>query len=465
MAPLLDRLRQSVGRHGLWAPGARVLAAVSGGSDSVALLFLLQDLAAEGAVTLAGLAHLHHRIRPEADDDAAFCRALAARLRIPAEMGEADVPALARAAGSSLEVAGHKARYEFLERAADRCGADRVAVAHTRDDQAETVLLRVMRGSGTAGLRGILPVRGRVVRPLLDCSRAELQAYLTSRGERWRDDTSNADLRTPRNRVRHELLPYLRTHFAPGIDAVLSRTAEVARVEEALLAALAEEAFRAVARVNATQVAIETGPFGALPEALRRRVARLALETAGGPRSYGLEEALAVVEACLGPSQAPMDLPGLRMERSGPGVVLLIKGRRPHPPPVRTACPLAVPGEAWLDDGGPGVTAALAPAGGLPDPRTPAVALVAADRIAWPLTVRTRQPGDTLRPCGLGGRKKLQDLFVDRKVPRAERDRVPVVVDTLGRVVWVAGHALDEAFRVTDPSGTVVVLKLVPSRK
>lgn len=463
--PLVDRLRHSVERHGLWAPGARVIAAVSGGSDSVALLFLLHDLAAQGDITLAGLAHLHHHIRADADEDAAFCRALAARLGIPADVGNVDVPALARAERCSLEAAGRRARYAFLDQAADRCGARHVAVAHTRDDQAETVLLRIMRGSGTTGLRGILPARGRIVRPLLDCSRDELQADLVARGEAWREDASNADLGTPRNRVRHELLPYLRAHFAPGIDGVLARTADVARVEEAFMAALADDAFARAVRVEAGRTVIDTAAVMDLPEALQRRVARRALETAAGTRSYGLEEVLAVVEACQGHAGTAWDLPGLRMERSGPGSVLLIGGRRPSVVSSHDPCTLDVPGQAWLGGDGPGVEAAMAPAGAAVDAATPDVAFLDAGVVAWPLSVRSRQPGDALRPCGLGGRKKLQDLFVDRKVPRAERDRVPVVVDALDRVVWVAGHALDEAFRVTARTGAVVILTRVPSRK
>lgn len=463
--PLIDRLRQSVRRHGLWARGARVIAAVSGGSDSVALLFLLRDLATRGDITLAGLAHLHHHIRPEAGEDAAFCRALAARLGIPADVGDVDVPALARAEGCSLEAAGRRARYRFLDEAADRCGAAHVAVAHTRDDQAETVLLRIMRGSGTTGLRAILPARGRVVRPLLDCSRDELRAFLAARGEAWREDVSNQDLGTPRNRVRHELLPYLRAHFAPGIDAVLARTADVARVEDAFLAGLADDAFARAVRVETGQTVIDAAAVIDLPEALQRRVARRALETAGGTRSYGLEEVQAVVEACRGHAGTTWDLPGLQMERSGLGSVLLIRERRPPVVSSPDPCRLDVPGQAWLEGDGPGIDAAMAPPGVAVNAPTHNVAFLDAGEVAWPLFVRSRRPGDALRPCGLGGRKKLQDLFVDRKVPRAERDRVPVVVDALDRVVWVAGHALDEAFRVTARTGAVVVLTLVPSRK
>jgi tRNA(Ile)-lysidine synthase len=465
MAPILDRLRRSVGRFELWAPGARIAAGVSGGSDSVALLFLLHELARSGEIVLAGLVHLDHAVRRGSADDAAFCKVLATRLDIPSVIERVDVPALARDTRQSLEAAGRAAREALFDRAAVRLDADAVAVAHTRDDQAETVLLRLLRGSGTTGLRGILPRRGRIVRPLLDCTRAELVEWLTARGEAWREDPTNADPATPRNRVRLELLPYLGAHFGTGIDAVLARTAEVARADEDLLHGLTSEAFAGVARVEVGRVLLDREALRALPEALQRRVARQALETAAGRRSYGLEETQALVDACGPAGVAAIDLPGVRMERSGETVVLQSGGHEAPEPGPTEGVPLDVPGEAWLSEAGPGVATEHAADGTVVDAPHPGVALVSASQLILPLTVRTRQPGDALRPAGLGGRKKVQDLFVDRKVPRRERDRVPIVVDGRGRIVWVAGHAIDEAFRVTDRSGPVVVLRLVPSRR
>ncbi len=195
-----------------------MVAALSGGSDSVAQLLLLCDLAAAGHLVLAGAAHLNHQLRPDAARDEQFCRALCARLGVPLMVATAPVPALAAEARVSIEVAARRVRYAFLERARIACDAAVVAVAHTADDQAETVLLRLLRGAGPRGLRGILPVRGTVVRPLLDCTRAALRADLTRRGETWVDDATNADVAQPRNRVRHELiLPLLAGRFQPAV--------------------------------------------------------------------------------------------------------------------------------------------------------------------------------------------------------------------------------------------------------
>ena len=244
--PLLERIRVDVERQGLWPAGARVVAALSGGADSVAQLMLLVDLAATGVVTVAGAAHLDHRLRPEAPRDQAFCQALCERLGVPFVARTVDVAALAGQWRTSIEAAARRARYAFLEDARVELGADRIAVAHTLDDQAETVLLRLLRGAGTRGLRGILPVRGRIVRPLLGCTRAALRADLAARGEAWREDATNADLDVPRNRVRHELLPLLAARYQPAVTRLLARTAAVADAEDALLEALAEEAGRRV---------------------------------------------------------------------------------------------------------------------------------------------------------------------------------------------------------------------------
>ena len=239
----IDRVRRYAAAHGLWARDERVIAAVSGGSDSVAMLFLLRELASRGELMLAGLAHLHHHIRgADADADAAFCRELAARFEIPAFVGDIDVPSAARRDGVSIEVAGREARQRFYAEAIAAAGASRVAVAHTRDDQAETVLLRLTRGAGTAGLGGMAPRRGPVVRPVLDATRLELQHYLRERGETWREDATNLDRTIPRNLVRHDVLPRLRTINAQA-DNALVRAADLLRVDADFLETLANAAY------------------------------------------------------------------------------------------------------------------------------------------------------------------------------------------------------------------------------
>ena len=249
----IDRVRATRPAHALWAPDVRVIAAVSGGSDSVAMLFLLRELAARGELVLAGLAHLHHHIRgADADADAAFCRELAARLEIAGDGRRCRCALAAKRDGVSIEVAGREARQRFYAEALTAAGAARVAVAHTRDDQAETVLLRLTRGAGAAGLAGMAPRRGPLVRPVLDATRIELQQYLRDRGESWREDATNLDRSIPRNLVRHEVLPLLRTINAQA-DNALARAADMLRVDADFLETLANAAYLQIVETDTEQ--------------------------------------------------------------------------------------------------------------------------------------------------------------------------------------------------------------------
>ncbi|MEO8682016.1 MAG: tRNA lysidine(34) synthetase TilS [Vicinamibacterales bacterium] len=432
------------------------MAAVSGGSDSVALFCLLQELAASGDLTLAGLAHLHHHIRGEAaDEDAQFCRALADHAGVPAFISDADVPAVAARDGQSIEVAGREERQRFFVAAREALGAARVALAHTRDDQAETVLLRLVRGAGPTGLAGISPRRDCRVRPLLEITRAELRADLEANGQTWRDDATNDDRDNPRNLIRHEILPRLRA-INPRADAALARTADILRSDAEWFDRLANEAAARLVTPGDGRVRLDTAGLAVLPAALARRVALKALETANPGRSYGLEEAVSLCEAAAGPGIC--SLPGVQMERSGGAVVLVKRGRLESRASFHLRLP--IPGEAHEPLGGWVLTARLeGKPYRLPAPQVDEVA-VDGERLGTELVVRQRRPGDRLKPLGAPGHKKLQDVFVDRKVPRDERDRVPVVTDAAGQIVWVAGHVLAEGFRVTPLTTTVVVLTL-----
>ena len=226
---LLPRVRQFVRQHALFRADTRVLVALSGGSDSVALAFLLRDLAAGGEVRLAGLAHFNHQLREHASRDEEFSSSIARSLNLPFTAGCADIAARARLERRSIEDAARRGRYEFLERARLDLAANVVALGHTRDDQAETFLYRLMRGAGPRGLASIYPRHGTIIRPLLNCRRAELRAYLAGQGVGYVDDETNADLAIPRNRIRAEILPLLADRFNPGIIDVLAGEAELER--------------------------------------------------------------------------------------------------------------------------------------------------------------------------------------------------------------------------------------------
>lgn len=456
----IDRVRAFAAQHQLWTPETRVVAAVSGGSDSVAMLFLLRELASRGEFVLAGLAHLNHHIRgAAADADASFCRALAGRLEMAAFIGDADVPASAARDGVSLEVAGREARQHFYNEALASARAARMAVAHTRNDQAETVLLRLTRGAGAQGLSGMAPRRGMLVRPVLDLTREDLQQHLGQLKETWREDETNRDRTIPRNLIRHAVMPELRRINAQA-DAALARAAEVLHLDAEFLEQLANAAFLRAVEVETEheRVMISAGELGKLPVPLATRVARYALETANPDRSYGLEEAQALCAFAASGSGA-RDVPGLVMERFGASAVLLRKGSPPdavRPFEVR----LSLPGTAEAPHGAWSVSAEgpMPPLASVDHGRDTVV--VDAGDLGAHLIVRERRPGDRLRPLGAPGRRKVQDVLIDRKVPRDDRDRVPIVTTESGQIVWVAGEVLAEPFRVTSLTKSVVVLTL-----
>jgi tRNA(Ile)-lysidine synthase len=456
---LAARVRRFVERHELWPHGARVVAAVSGGGDSVALVHLLRELETAGHVVLAGVAHLNHQLRPEAGSDEAFCRALAGAAGVPCDVARADVGVAAAAARVSVEVAGRDARYAFFEDVRVARGAHAVAVAHTRDDQAETVLLRLLRGTGTHGLRGALASRGGVVRPLLTCGRDELRAYLAARGVAWLEDTTNTDTALLRNRIRHDLLPRLVRDYQPGAARLLARTAELAHDDDAYLTAAADTAAGAVSSNQGEGWRVAAAALLALPPAIGRRVVVLTLQRAGATRAVRLADVERALDTCRSAQAAVCRVAGVTVERFSAEVVLFSRGDAPagRPMPPRT---LEVPGQVEVPECGAGWR--LRAEGPIkrqsaPKPSRHRIVLDAAQGLG-PFTVRGRRRGDRLRPVGLGGTKSLQDLFVDRKVPRNERDRTPVVVDAAGRILWVVGLALDEAAAAVEGADDVVVL-------
>ena len=315
-------------RHALCPPGSRVLIGLSGGSDSTALVFLLRDLAENGGFSVAGLAHLNHRLRPSADRDEMFCRQLADRFNLRILVESADVKGYARGRSLSVEDAARRIRYDFLERAADALGADRIAVGHTQDDQAETFLLKLMRGAGLTGLAGIYPRRGRVIRPLLDLSRSELRHDLAERGERWIEDETNDDLENPRNRIRHAVLPELDRAAGGHTRPAIARAAGLIRDDGQWLDELAEARYLALAEEGPDGVMLEASATAAEPLAIRRRVLLRALRAGAGEREIGLDHVEAAMSVLAGASGG-VDFPGGRVELRR-GKLVLIQ-QKPEP--------------------------------------------------------------------------------------------------------------------------------------
>jgi tRNA(Ile)-lysidine synthase len=464
---LSTKVLATIREHRLVRAEDRVAVAISGGADSVALAWILQQLELDGLLSgsLAGLIHVNHQLRgAESDRDESFCLDLAARLRLPVEVTRIDVDAVARQTGRSLEATGREVRYRFFRDAALTMGATVVATGHTVDDQAETVLLRLLRGAGARGVGAIRVRRGRIIRPLLHVRRAELRAYLGERGAPFCEDTSNVNRSFARNRVRHDLLPVIE-QIAPGGLAALARFAELSIADETYLQSVAIESAAGI-------VSFETGPFHSagvqldvgtltrLPVAIGRRVVRLALEQGAQGLGFSLKNVQAVLN--LANASRPvghLDLAHLQAERRGDRLWLCRPVTAADTPFSR---PLPLPGVVEVPEAG--MTIAASVRDGLEGSELASgrgdVATVQGHPGAGPWVVRNRRPGDRLQPLGSPGHRKLHDLLIDRKIPREVRDRVPVIVDTAGQIVWVVGLTIAHSYRVTTPQTGVVVLEV-----
>jgi tRNA(Ile)-lysidine synthase len=432
-----------------------LLLGVSGGADSVAMTHILRGLALRSGPRIV-IAHLHHGIRgPAADRDANFVRTLAADLGIDYVEARVDVPAAARAGGLSIEMAARTARHVFFRGAAERCGADRVALAHTADDQAETVVLRLCRGAGSTGLSAMLPdtrIGGlRIVRPLLRSGRDDIEAYLRENGIRWRTDASNRDLRHLRNRVRRCVLPVLERELNPSAREALRTSAEILGAEDEWLGLAAA---RSLARVRRGSQ-LDAAGLGRLPTALQRRVVQAWLRGRGAPEcamSFAATERIramaagapASASATLGSGWRAVKRYG-RLQALAPAVAA----------PAWAARPLRVPGETKIPETGRvfvvrrdrGFRRLVEPGPGAGD----TVAWLDAKRVGDAvLSVRSWTAGDRYRPLGAKGTAKIHDILVDAKVDRDLRPGLPVV-ECGGVIVWFPGHRIADGWEVCGP--------------
>lgn len=450
---LLSQVKLTIEKHNMISPGDTVLVGVSGGPDSVALLHLLSRLKEDLQCGLyAG--HLNHMFRgEEADADARLVEGLAREWRIPLVSERFDVPAYLKESGLSAQQGARKVRYRFFEEAAARVGAARVALGHHADDQAETVLLNLIRGAGMTGLSGIPPARENVyIRPLLEIRRRQIELYCRDYGIPYRVDQSNLKAVYLRNRVRLELIPLLEEKYNPAVVDSLNRLAGIARDEDGYMDGVARDALEgALISREAGKMTISIEKLNSYPIAVRRRLVRTACrELAGYGRTISFEHIDRALElACGEPHRGTVELPG--------GIVLVKRYRlleiiinRVNSKMPFYQHPLQVPGVTPIPEVNRRILAETLEASLIGDPRrlAPEEAVLDLERLQGPLWVRRRKEGDVFSPLGMSGKIKLKKFFIDQKVPREKRDAIPIV--TCGNdIVWVAGCRPGEPWKVT----------------
>ncbi|MCM2356667.1 MAG: tRNA lysidine(34) synthetase TilS [Geobacteraceae bacterium] len=460
---MLNKALKTIGAHSLFSVGDRVIVAVSGGADSVALLDILASLQPLRLNLI--VAHLNHSLRgAESDGDEAFVRELAARYGLPCEAGRADVRELSRREKLSLEEAGRVARHAFLRRLAAQYRADAIALAHHADDQAETVLMRLLRGAGATGLAGIAPKTGdKLVRPLLGVTRREIEAYLRRRGLVYRTDSSNAETKFLRNRVRHELLPALAT-YNPSIRDRLVATAEALAADEALLEEITDAAFARHGEESDGAATLWLPGVRGEAAGLRLRLYRRAILLAKGDLARIGARHLRAIDQLIfsGRPSGSLALPdGARVARSYDRVSFTTSPG--EAPAMGYEMVLEGPGTYPVPGGGKLLVEEAAPPaswGGI----AARVAYFDAEAAPFPWLVRTFRGGDRIVPLGMSGSKKVKNVFIDAKVPRASRKRVPLLFSG-ERLIWICGLGNSAETRVTERTARVMraeILDITP---
>jgi len=452
---ILDRIKKTIQEYKLLEKKDRILIAYSGGVDSTGLLNLLLELR-EGWVFELFLGHFNHKLRHTADEDEQFVRRIAQKYSLPIFVGSKDVRSYARAKKLNIEEAGRKLRYDFLKKTALKIGGAKIATGHTKTDQAETFLMRLMRGSGLRGLGGIFPlVEGMIIRPLIHVEHKDIEAYLKRKGIEFRIDESNLDRCFLRNRIRLDLIPYIQKNFEPEIVSSLGRIASIIREEDSLLEKIAQEKTKKVISKKNNRISLEVKPLSSLPRAMARRVVRdFISELRGNLREISFED----VESVLGLREGK-EFP-LRKDhilRREQGQIFL---KSKVTPKIKYEYrwegkgPLEIK-ELKLKFEGKKIKRGKSLCLDFDDQTS---AFLDLGKLIFPLLVRNRSEGDRYQPLGAPGQKKLKEIMRAKGIPLSERERRPVFLSG-DKIIWILGLSVSEKFKVEEGTSDIFVIK------
>ncbi len=452
----LDQLRKEVEQHQMIRRGEKVLVGVSGGPDSLALLHGLRTLGSEYGWSLFVI-HVNHGLRgKESEEDARFVRECCNKWKIPCRIEEVNVHEALRQEGGNKQAVARKLRYKAFRKAAEGWGIDKLALAHHRDDQVETILMRIIRGTGVGGLKGMEKIRRwygiHLIRPLLSISRQTIENYCQEQGLNPRLDRSNLSLAYTRNRVRLELLPLLST-YNPRVKEAILQLSEIISEEEKVWREMESDAFRqVVTEKSLASLTLDLSSFLHLSVALQRRIVKLILSCLlkQGSDEASLDSIERIRKIAFHPNPSvEIDLPGgIKAERKYDLLILRLEEDGSPENKTPAPIPLSVPGMTSLPGfmGKIEVIVSSAPLDAIKPCRD--FAVFDACQIDQPIMVRSRQPGDRMTCFGMNGTKKLKNLFIEAKIPRRARDSYPVV--TAGEhILWLPGIRRSKVAPVT----------------
>ncbi len=450
---LVERVAGTIKKHALLSEGESVLVGLSGGPDSVCLLTVLSCLRERYGLVLHAV-YVDHNLRPEeTPGEIRFCQGLCGEKGVNFIVKSIDVLSLVKGLGLNKQEAARDLRYRAFDEAAAEVGAGKIALAHNADDQIETICMRFLRGAGRAGLSGMPVKRGRVIRPLIEIERADIESFLSAGKIPFVVDSSNLGVEYFRNRIRKVLVPLMR-ELNPSLAVTMAHTSSILEEEERYFSVLITKTLmKMISRKTDIRIELFLAPMESMDTAILRRVLRRAIEETDSLRGISythVEDIMGLVKS--GVSGDRLYLPrGIRVIRGY--ALLIITSEKPGRIAEYELCP---PSEVAVKDTGIVIRAAMGDTGGDPGDGKCSV-LLDASAMKFPLRIRPRVSGDFFFPMGFGKRKKLQDFFVDAKVPRDERDMVPIVLAG-DDIIWVAGYRADDRFRVQ--SGTNKFLRL-----
>jgi len=475
---VLKRVRETIEKEGMLSHGDRVGVAVSGGPDSIALLNALIMIAPEYGLELSIL-HLNHGIRGEAsDNDETFVRETAQSKGLPLRAKAVSVPAIMKKKKGSLEEISREERYRFFEEILREDSLDKIAIGHNLDDQAETVIIKFLRGSGMEGLRGMLPVRdGSYIRPLINVARSEIDSFLEKEGIGFVRDESNESVQFLRNRIRNELIPELKDKYNNSLVDTINRTATILRIEDDFIQRTVDEILFdwGISR-DENEVRIEITKLAALHEALRQRIIKELLEDKTSfKKGIGYRHVRAVMDLAEGENvSGVLSLPHNIVIGREYGTIVIsrndglrhssgLKGRGRQAfegeKPGGYSYQVNIPGRIAVPDADMGFLFEFVESDDI-DVGLEKAVFIDYNKIVPPLYIRNLREGDRLQPFGMEGTKKLSDIFIDKKIPKLKREHNPLVADGKS-VLWIPEIALSQRVKITDMTEKVVKVEII----
>lgn len=469
----MDNVDRTISIHHMFQSGDSVLVAVSGGPDSVALFHILSAFIPKYSIRL-GIAHVNHCLRPgDSDRDARFVSSFAKVHQVPFFLDKKNVRAYAASHKLSIEEAGRRTRYEYLTSVAHRKGYDKIALGHHADDNAESVLMYLIRGSGLKGLSGIDPVReGKIVRPLIRQTRSEILNYIENQQIDYVTDASNTDEQYLRNRIRHQLIPLLARTYNPNIIDNLNRLSDIVRSDDRWITDQTKPVIeKSVIRAEKGRVTLSIPLMASRHEAVQRRLLRCMIERVKGDLrriTYAHIEAIRNL-AHAGPSHGRLDLPDRILITRNKEMLTLSKEKKPlrqlTSSPGSTAegytYRIQAPGTVFIRQLDMHFKTSEVPIEALPDFRTTGhmIAFFDMNTLEFPFILRSFHPGDRFSPLGLGGSQKIKDFLINNKVPRKQRARCPILVSN-EKIIWVMGYRIDDSVKITPSTRKVLKAEL-----